>query len=86
MICVLSVSVRKGRQEGGNSEKVVSGDPIMPVSDGLSGFFVSSNGGELGKRNCHDPTMPADQDKHLSGACVFGRHTMDLYSFLFPER
>ena len=81
----LSVSVRRGGLEAGNSEKVASGDPIMPIGDGFSGFFVRSDRRELGKWNCHDTTMPADQDEHLSGAGVFGRHTMNLYSFLFPE-
>ena len=70
---VLSVRVRKGRLEAGNSG--AAGDPIMPIGDSFSGFLVRSDRSELRRRNCHDPTMPTDQDEHLGGAGVFGRRT-----------
>jgi len=68
------------------SENTALRNPVMPVADGLVGWFVRIDGFPLRERNGHLPPLPTDLYKHVMLAGIFSGHAQDLSGFPFPER
>ena len=58
----------------------------MPIADCFGGGFVRIDGGQLGKRSSHVPTLPSDEHEHVSGAGILRRQAADFDSLSFFER
>jgi transposase len=69
-----------------NSEKIASGYPVMPVANGLGGGVVGVDSRQLGERNGHDSTVPADEHEHFSRAGILRSHAMDFDGLPLPQR